>query len=285
MNMAKAPQITPPRVLLGIAVLAWIVVGFASPWQILANDASTATSVVLLVWGWTLWVLTAIQLLVPSPISLTSVRCIAPIAVVASFAAVSPLAVFASVVMMVIGFSPLFADVMVQGGAYGEEQRFALRTPVPQMLPTMIAWAILSFALIGGSLFVADQQFIIGIPLSALGVVLATRVPKLLHRHARRWLVIVPAGIVVHDHLVLAETVMSPRSKIASLTVVSEAGESADFTGGVAGARLAVQLREADKIVLSRITAKILGTTEALHVTTFSVAPRRLNAARAAIKL
>ena len=98
-------------------------------------------------------------------------------------------------------------------------------------------------------------------------------------------MVIVPAGIVIHDHLVLAETVMSPRSKIAALAVVSEAGESADFTGGVAGARIAVQLREADKIVLSRITAKILGTTEALHVTTFSVAPRRLQAALAAIKL
>jgi hypothetical protein len=78
---------------------------------------------------------------------------------------------------------------------------------------------------------------------------------------------------------------MSPRSKIASLTVRNDVGESADFTGGVAGKRLAIQLREADKIVLSRITAKILGTTEALHVTTFSVAPRRIEAALTAIKL
>jgi len=283
--MAWAQKITPPRILLGITVAVWILLGLASPWQVLADDSSTALSIALLAWGWTLWVFTAIELLVPSPISLTAVRCVTPIAVIASFVAVSPVAIFASMVAMIIGFSPLFADVMVQGGAYGEEQRFALRTPVPQMLPTVIAWGLLTFFLVGGTLFVADEQYIVGVPLVIAGVVLATRVPKMLHRHSRRWLVIVPAGIVIHDHLVLAETVMSPRSKIAALAVVSEAGESADFTGGVAGARIAVQLREADKIVLSRITAKILGTTEALHVTTFSVAPRRLQAALAAIKL
>jgi len=283
--MAVAPAFTPSRILLGISVAAWVMVGYASPWQVLADDSSTATSIALLAWGWALWVLTAIELLVPSPISLTTVRCVAPLAVIASFVAVSPLSIFASVVALIIVFSPLCADVMVQGGAYGEEKRFALRTPVPQMAPTVVAWAVLSFALIGGSLLVTQQQYITGVPLVIIGIVLATRVPKMLHRHARRWLVVVPAGIVIHDHLVLAETVMSPRSKIASLTVVAEAGASADFTGGVAGSRLAVQLREADKIVLSRITAKILKTTEALHVTTFSVAPRRLAAALAAIKL
>jgi len=210
--MAVAPRITPSRVLLGIAIAAWVLLGFSAPWQSLADDATTATSVALLVWGWSLWLLTAIGLFVPSPISLTAIRCVTPIAVVASFAAVAPLAVFASVVMLVIGFSPLFADVMVQGGAYGEEKRFALRTPVPQMLPTFIAWGVLSFSLIGGSLFITSEKYAVGIPLAIVGLVLSTRVPKLLHRHSRRWLVIVPAGIVIHDHLVLAETVMSPRS-------------------------------------------------------------------------
>lgn len=285
MNMASEPRITPSRILLGIAVAAWATVGFAAPWHILGDDATTPTSVALLIWGWSLWLVTTIGFFVPSPISLTIIRCVTPIAVVASLGSVSPLATFASIVTLIIGFSPLFADLMVQGGAYGEEKRFALRTPVPQMLPTVIAWGVLSFSLIGGSLYITSGNYLAGIPLAAVGIVLATRVPKMLHRHSRRWLVIVPAGIVVHDHLVLAETVMSPRSKIASLTVIQEADESADFTGGVAGQRLAIQLREADKIVLSRITAKILGTTEALHVTTFSVAPRRLHAARAEIKL
>jgi len=188
-------------------------------------------------------------------------------------------------VSLIVGYSSLFADTMVQGGAYGEERRFSLRTPVPQMAPTVIAWGVLVGALLGGTLLTAAQQFFVGIPLVVVGAILASRVPRMLHRHARRWLVIVPAGIVIHDHLVLAETIMSPRSKISHITTVNEPGETADFTGGVAGQRLAVQLREADKVVLSKITARILGTTEALHVKAFSISPRRLNAARSAITL
>jgi hypothetical protein len=68
-----------------------------------------------------------------------------------------------------------------------------------------------------------------------------------------------------------------------SLRVVNENGEAADFTGGVLGPRLSVEMKEADKVVLSKITAKTLGTTEALHVKTFVIAPRRLHVAMAAL--
>ena len=285
MNMAFRSVLTPGRTVVGIVVAAWVLVALAAPWQSLANDASQPVSVALLLWGWALWTLTAVALLVPSPLSLTALRCITPLAVIAGACAVSPLALFGALVALIVGYSPLVADTMVQGGAYGEEVRYSLRTPVPQMAPTVVAWLVLSGCLIGGSLLVCAQQYIAGVPLVALGAVLTTRVPRMLHRHARRWLVIVPVGIVIHDHLVLAETVMSPRSKIQKIDVVNSAGDTADFTGGVAGARLAVHLREADKVVMSRITARILGTTEALHVKAFSVAPRRLGVARSAIRL
>lgn len=283
--MAIAQLFTPQRTLLAAALMAWICVAIDSPWQQLATGSHTAFAAVLNTWGWALWVCVAIAFLVPSPISLTAIRCITPISVVGALWSTTPLAVFGAVVALIISFSPLCVDVMVQGGAYGEEKRFALRTPVPQMAPTFVAWSILVVTLIGGTLLLGNRQFVMGIPITLIGVVLATRVPRMLHRHSRRWLVIVPAGIVVHDYLVLAETIMSPRSKIASISVITEPGETADFTGGVAGRRIAVQLRDADKIVLSKITARLLGTTEALHVKTFSVAPRRLNAALSAIKL
>jgi hypothetical protein len=95
--------------------------------------------------------------------------------------------------------------------------------------------------------------------------------------------VIVPAGIVVHDHMVLGETMMVLRKNIKTTSVITQAGETADFTGGVAGNRIAIEMLESDKVVLSEITAKTLGTTIALHVTGFSFAPRRLAAALAAI--
>jgi hypothetical protein len=176
-------------------------------------------------------------------------------------------------------------DYMVQGGAYGQEQRFALRTPVPFMAPAVLAWILLMGTVLGATFFLAAQLWWIGAVLLVMGVIALVTLPQRLHRLSRRWLVIVPSGIVIHDHLVLAETVMSPRNKIASITLVNEQSDSADFTGGVLGPRLAVELREADKIVLSKITARTLGTTEALHVRSFHVAPRRVHAAREALNL
>jgi hypothetical protein len=77
---------------------------------------------------------------------------------------------------------------------------------------------------------------------------------------------------------------MSMRSKILSIAKVEVAGESVDFTGGIAGPRIAVHLKESDKVVLSNITAKTLGTTNALHVKSFCFAPRRLDVALSAIR-
>ena len=76
---------------------------------------------------------------------------------------------------------------------------------------------------------------------------------------------------------------MAPSAKILSVTRTSQVGEAADLTGGVIGDRLTIALTEADKVVLSAITAKTLGTTEALHVKMFCIAPRRLNTALSAI--
>jgi hypothetical protein len=236
------------------------------------------------VWGWLFFLAVAIGALVPSPLSLTITKCITPVMVLCAFIAASPVGIFGALATFIISWSALFADVMVQGSAYGEETRFALRTPVPYWAPTVVAWSLLSGSLIGGSLLTAAEAYFVGIPLLAVGVALAYTVPRRLHRLSRRWLVIVPAGVVVHDHLVLAETMMSMRSKILSISKVAASGEAADFTGGVTGPRIAVQLKEADKVVLSNITAKTLGTVNALHVKAFSFAPRRLDAALAAIR-
>jgi hypothetical protein len=215
--------------------------------------------------------------------SLTIIRIVVPLSVVVSVIANQPLAIFCSVVALVVCASPVFVDAMVQGGAYGDETRFALRTPLPYVVPAVIAWLVYTSALIGGSLLLAAREYVVGAVLVAIGILLSRTIPQRLHRLARRWLVLVPVGIVVHDHLVLHETIMSHSEKILSVTRTSAVGEAADLTGGVFGDRLTVALTEADKVVLSAITAKSLGTTEALHVKMFCIAPRRLNAALSAI--
>ena len=281
--MAKLLPLRPERIVVSVVLAAWVVLALSSPWQVIADDASRSVSWVLLTWSWLLWTAVGASLLVPSPMSLTIVRIVVPLSVVVSVVAGQPLAVFCSVVALIVCASPVFVDAMVQGGAYGDEKRFALRTPLPYVVPAVIAWVIYTASLVGGSLFLAAQQYVVGAVLVAIGILLSRTIPQRLHRLARRWLVLVPVGIVVHDHLVLHETIMAHTEKILSATRASDVGEAADLTGGVIGDRLTIALTEADKVVLSAITAKTLGTTEALHVKMFCIAPRRLNAALSAI--
>jgi len=281
--MSEHPWFQPQRVLLSVAMVTWVVLALSSPWQTIADDASRSVCWVLLTWGWLLWTSVGASLLVPSPTSLTIVRMVVPLSVVVSVVAGQPLAVFCSVVALIVCASAVFVDVMVQGGAYGDEKRFALRTPLPYVVPAVIAWLLYTASLIGGSLLLASRQYIIGAVLVAIGILLSRTIPQRLHRLARRWLVLVPVGIVVHDHLVLHETIMAPSGKIQSVARTSDVGEAVDLTGGVFGDQITIALTEADKVILSKITAKALGTTEALHVKMFCIAPRRLAAALSAI--
>ena len=282
-DMAKLIPLRPERIAVSVVLLAWVVLALSAPWQTIADDASRSVSWVLLIWGWLLWTGVGASLLVPSPMSLTIVRIVVPLSVVISIVASQPIAVFCSVVTLIVCASPVFVDAMVQGGAYGDETRFALRTPLPYVVPAIIAWAIYTTSLVGGSLLLAAQQYVIGAILLALGLFLSRTIPKRIHRLARRWLVLVPVGVVVHDHLVLHETIMAPSAKIMSVVRTAEVGEAADLTGGTIGDRITITLTEADKVVMSAITAKTLGTTEALHVKMFCIAPRRVTAALSAI--
>ena len=278
--MALSRRFSTTTIPVVVSLLAWLFVGISAPWQSLTENSSSAVVVVATVWSWLLWTTAVIALLVPSPLSNTALHAITPLAIICALVALDPLAVFGSVVAAIVVHSSVCVDRMVQGGAYGLEQRFALRTPLPYMAPAALAWSLLASTVIGGSLLVAAEQWVLGVPVLAIGLFAAWKIPLRLHRLSRRWLVIVPAGVVIHDHLVLAETIMTPRNKIASVSIVDATADNADFTGGVLGPRLAVELRDADKVVLSHITAKTLGTSQALHVKTYAVAPRRLHTVR-----
>lgn len=279
--MGLVRRIAPETVVTAVALGCWAALGVTAPWTMVADDR--AVTLTVSTWGWVLWFASTIALLVPSPLSATALRTISPLGVVVAGTAGHPVALFAAIVAAIVVRSAVMTDRMVQGGAYGDEQRFALRTPLPYLAPAALGWLLLTSTLIGGSVLVANRQWWIGVPLCAIGAVFAPAMVTRLHRLSRRWLVLVPAGIVIHDHLALAETIMSPRSKIASLRIVGNESDLADITGGALGPRLAVELRESDKVILSGVTARLLGTSEALHVRTFAVAPRRIEAARRAL--
>ena len=264
-----------------LARLAWVLVGVVAPWSALADGRSTAVSLLLGVSGWTAWTVVLVAVVIPSAVSLTVVRVISPLALVAAVAAGNVPVVIVAAAALVLFSVPDTTDCLVQGGAYGAETRFLLRTPVPYLLPAVLVWALFVGSMVAGPLLVAARAWVPGAAVTAIGIVLAVRVPRRLHRLSRRWLVIVPAGIVVHDHMVLAETLMVRRSQTRDLSVAAENGEAADLTGGVMGSRVIIALSTAEKVILTPITMRTLGTGEALHVQMFSVAPRRVRAAHA----
>jgi hypothetical protein len=277
-----ARDVAVKRVVYALAGVSWLVLAWRAPWSSVGGF-SGATAVVAAVWGWLAWITVAVAVLVASPASLTIVRLVVPIAVVASVVDADPIASAAAALALVVSTSGTFCDAMVQGGAYGDERRFCLRTPVPQLAPAMFAWALLVSTTIGGSLVAAEQVWLVAVPLVAAGAALAWLVPVRLHRLSRRWLVLVPAGVVVHDHLVLGETIMVKRHGIASVSIASTPGEAFDLTGGTAGPRLEVTLRSPEKVIVSDLTARVLGINGAAHVTTFAIAAKRTGAAYVAL--
>lgn len=270
--------------LMWAARAVWAAVGVLAPWDTVADGRSAAVSAVLRSWGWASWLAVMVALFVPAALSLTLVHILAPTVAVTAFFMGNPVWAFPAVVMLRVLLSRDVADVLVQGSAYGAETRFALRTPVPYLAPAVLVWAVLVFTTVGGSLLLAAGNLAAGIPVTAAGALLAWKVPVRLHRLSRRWLVVVPAGLVVHDHLVLGETMMVRLNHLGAVRLEERAGDEADLTGAVPGRRVRIEMTQPDKVILSPITMRTLGTTEALHVTSFAVAPLRAAAAVAAVE-
>jgi hypothetical protein len=254
-----------------------------APWDTVADGRTAAVSAVLRTWGWTSWLAVMVALFVPAALSLTAVRTLAPAVAVTAFFMGNLVWAFPAVVMLRVLLSRDVADVLVQGSAYGAETRFALRTPVPYLAPAVLVWSALVATTVGGSLLLAAGNPAAGIPVTAAGALLAWKVPVRLHRLSRRWLVVVPAGLVVHDHLVLGETMMVRRDHLGAVTLQESPGDEADLTGAVPGRRVRIVMTQPDKIILAPITIRTLGTTEALHVVSFAVAPLRAAAAASAV--
>ena len=270
--------------LMWAARAVWAAVGVLAPWDAAADGRSAAVSAVLRSWGWTSWPTVMVALFVPAALSLTLVRTLVPAVAVTAFFMGIGVWLFVAVVILLVLLSRNVADVLVQGSAYGAETRFALRTPVPYLAPAVLVWAVLVSTTVGGSLLLAAGNLAVGIPVTAAGALLAWKVPVRLHRLSRRWLVVVPAGLVVHDHLVLGETMMVRGNHLGAVTLVERAGDEADLTGAVPGRRVRIAMTQPDKVILSPITMRTLGTTEALHVTSFAVAPLRAAAAVSAVE-
>ena len=80
----------------------------------------------------------------------------------------------------------------------------------------LLGGAVLLLAGATGPLLLAARQWVAGGVLTVAGVVVVVVLARALHQLARRWLVFVPAGVVLHDPLGLVEPVLLIRAHVRS---------------------------------------------------------------------
>lgn len=242
--------------------IAWVVLPFTAGPALASAlhhhpHLRTASSVAL----WALWAATLLATMVAHPISLTIVRVVTPATVVALIASASDghasagaLSAGLAVALLatVLAFSPATALVDVNGPAYPNERRFPLAVPGPLLFgPLPLAWAVAVALPAAGVLLLADRRWVAGIVVAVVAVPVVALLGRAMHTLSRRWVVFVPAGLVLHDPLSLEDPVLFQRNVIETLGPAPATTDSLDLTQRAAG--LALELVLTEKVPMVRV--------------------------------
>jgi hypothetical protein len=262
--------------------LSVIATGLAVP---LLNNAlrqmSSLTGISSTVGIWLLWSIALLCTLVPSSSALTAIRLALPtIFVIVAAAAVAigissgvAAALAISLLASLLIFSGDIGDSFVQLAAYGDERRYLLRCPPAMLLVQVLSWLVwLTLTIVAINLLASDA-LILGAIVAIVALLLAIVLPRRFHRFSRRWLVSVPAGLVIHDHVVLAETAMFLNNAVIEVGIDLAPSEAADLSGKCSGVGLLIALKDFDTVVLAA-TPKTPGGS-AIHVKSMRVCPTR----------
>jgi hypothetical protein len=247
------------------------------------DGRSDAVQWVASIGAWAGWGVGAVALALTAVATLTVVRATVPLALVAAAAtalagadggAVAALAVPAAVAAVLVGAADT-GQRYVQASAYGDEHRFGLRPPLGYLVPTVASWLVWAVALVAAPLAWAARGWVVAAVSTVVLAVGSAVLPRRWHQLSRRWLVAVPAGLVVHDPVVMADTLMCLRARVSDVRLAPGPRDPGvlDLTGPTAGLAVAVTLDELATAVLAPRPATPRGT--ALHVGAFYVAPSR----------
>jgi hypothetical protein len=218
------------------------------------DDASRPVQVVTSAGLWGTWALVLVATLVPRTVSLTAVRIVTPAAAVAVVAAVASsdeaigwrvAALVTGLATVGVAFAPSVGHAFVNGSSYGAEQRFTLRIPGPLLLGVVQAvWCLVVAGAVTGPLLLAAEQWVVGAMALAAGWTLVWWGVRVLHTLARRWVVLVPAGLVLHDPLALSDPVLFRRGELIGFGPAPAGSEALDLTRGALGLALEIRLKD-----------------------------------------
>ena len=244
-------------------------------------DASRPVQLVASVGAWALWLGVLIATLVPTTVSLTALRIAAPSAVVAAVAALvdtgastgAVVGLVAALAAALVALAPETAEAFVDGSSYGDERRMPLKAPIALLAgPAELAWVAVVAGVCAGPFLLAARQWVAGGLALAIGLPAAWWGVRVLHILARRWLVFVPTGLVVHDQLTLVDPVLLRRGVLRAVAPAPAGSEAFDLTGGASG--LALELRLAEAVSLLPV-ARRRSPAELEDVTAVLVTPSR----------
>ncbi len=160
----------------------------------------------------------------------------------------------------------------VDGPAYPNESRHALKTPIGLLPISVIVCALTAASFVMAPILLAAKAWLPGVGVLVVAGVMAWVGTRSLHQLSRRFLVFVPAGFVVHDHLALLDPVLFRRNVIQSMSPAPIETDSLDLTLGATGMPLEVLLHE--KVELTKLSSD-RKTGEAGRTARFLVSPVR----------
>ncbi len=245
------------------------------------SGASRPVQVVAGVMAGATWLAALVATLVPSTVSLTVLRVAGPAAAAMGLAALvaagpTPATVVGALAGLgaaLLALAPETAEVFADGSSYGDERRFPLRAPAALLVgPAELAVAAVVVGIAAGPLLLAARQWVAGVLALVVGLPVAVVAARALHGLSRRWLVFVPAGVVLHDPLTLAEPILLQRATVRSFAPAPAGTDAIDLTGGAWG--LAVEARLVAAISLARV-APGRAPVELGDVTAVLVTPSR----------
>jgi len=257
---------------------AWITLPLTAAPALAAGvrDWRTAEQVVAAVLCWLAYGVGLVAVLAPRPAGLTILRVFAPALLVAVVVAVgsghpSTLAAIGglagTIVAAVLAADSEFAIASANAVAYGDEQRYPLRVPPALFLgPLPVVRAVVVAGVVVGPLLLAGTHYLAGGIAVAVGLPLALLAGRALHRLSRRWLVLVPAGVVVVDRMSLVENTLFPREHIEllrSFAADESPGTALDLRMGATLGSLLATFDEPAELVLAARPGKDARTVNA----------------------
>ena len=247
------------------------------------DGQSTSTQTTGTCLAWLVWGAIVIASFVTHPITLTLLRIGTPVVssfliVVAATQGASSLQIISAAVgiaILLLSFSAELGGVYVQASAYGDEKRFALRPPVVLVAPVVIATLVVDVSIISAPLLLAENNWLAAA--SALfGSIISVKylIPR-IHKLSRRWLVFVPAGLVVHDEIVLSMNLLIKKQDLNQMQLARDNSSAADLSALTWGVPLELSFNKPLDVSLSAIGARHLKAVSAIHAQSVLIAASR----------